>query len=135
MGYTNCSQQPIILSRILGHHELIFNERKEKSTHFDKNAAGKWTLSSNCWICEKFRYSMIVYNRDLASKHYVEITDPRIIADLRAHYKLKDEDSVLIENTEAPRIMGKITDHVVACMSPIALFNLLLDNESLTIQY
>jgi hypothetical protein len=79
MGYTNCSQQPIILSRVLGHHELIFNERKEKSTHFDKNAAGKWTLSSNCWICEKYRYNIIVYNRELASKHYVEVTDTKII--------------------------------------------------------
>jgi hypothetical protein len=46
--------QPLVISRKLGHPELIFNDTDQKNVHFKVNSAAKWARmqSSECWICD-----------------------------------------------------------------------------------
>ena len=51
-GYSTI--QPLVITRKLGHPELIFNEHDSKNTHFKVHASAKWARmqSSECWICD-----------------------------------------------------------------------------------
>jgi hypothetical protein len=44
---------PLVITRKLGHPELIFNEKHDKQLQFDKDAGPRWQLSmkENCWVC------------------------------------------------------------------------------------
>lgn len=66
-----------MLTRKLGHPELVFNEKIGKTMHFETSAASKWSLSKGdqCWICDKFKYTIIFFNREDPTQHWTEITN------------------------------------------------------------
>jgi hypothetical protein len=79
-GHSNVMQQPLILSRVIQHNELIFNLASDKNTHLIKGAGEKWTLNKKCWLCDKARYTVIVFNRELADKYFTQVTDADMIS-------------------------------------------------------
>ena len=54
LGRGQASVQPLVITRKLGHSELIFNDHDAKNTHFKPNAGAKWQRmqGSECWICD-----------------------------------------------------------------------------------
>ena len=62
-GYSTI--QPLVITRKLGHPELIFNEHDSKNTHFKVHASAKWARmqSSECWICDQWKYTLIFFSR------------------------------------------------------------------------
>ena len=62
-------QQPLLLQRKLGHPELIFNGARGKSLHFEAGAGAKWEIGErdSCWICQKWRYSIIFVDKKTVS--------------------------------------------------------------------
>ena len=46
--------------------------KADKNTNFDQGAGMKWGLHDKCWLCEKFRYTVIVFNRANASAYYTD---------------------------------------------------------------
>ena len=64
----------LVLTRKLNHPELIFNQRISDDDDFDRrffkvDANECWTLSpkNECYICEKYHYTMIFYERSKLS--------------------------------------------------------------------
>lgn len=93
--------------------------KPEKNTHFEKGSGGKWRISDNCWLCDKHRYTVLVFNRELAQKHWIEVTDPQRIKSIRQKYHLDDREMFVGEKADSIRIMGTVTDHIVSNMLPI----------------
>lgn len=44
-GHTEVMDHPLVLSRILQHIELVFNQKYDKNTHFAKSAGERWSLN------------------------------------------------------------------------------------------
>lgn len=59
------SVQPLVITRKLGHPELIFNEHVDKNTHFKVHASAKWARmqTNECWICDQWKYTVIFFSR------------------------------------------------------------------------
>jgi len=126
---------PLIISRHLYHNEFVFNLKIDKNTHFAQGAGVKWRLCEKCWLCDKSRYTVIVFNRELASKYFTEVTEPSRLYELKQKYKLSEYDSIVDQRPDAVQIMGDFTDNVVCNMLDINMFNLLLDKYSLRENY
>jgi hypothetical protein len=64
--------------------------QQDKNTHFDQGAGMKWRLCDKCWLCDKFRYTVIVFNRSLADQYFSSETelvrDPKVNEFLRRKY-------------------------------------------------
>lgn len=79
------------MTRRLNHPELIFNQRLKNDTtnnrFFKKDAGAAWQLSAKnqCYVCEKYRYTMIFYDRYMFSHNngLVEIKDKELIKQLK----------------------------------------------------
>jgi len=86
-----------VLNRKLGHRELIFTESKSKSLSFDTNAAQQWALAERdgCWICSKWKYTVIFVDKKSFSQYYTEVTDPHVISYIRKQYGLDETDALL----------------------------------------
>ena len=54
IGRGTATTQPLVITRKLGHPELIFNEHDVKNSHFKPHASAKWikSVASECWICD-----------------------------------------------------------------------------------
>lgn len=54
LGRNQSTVQPLVISRKLGHPELIFDDTDQKSMHFKVNASAKWSRmqGDECWICD-----------------------------------------------------------------------------------
>ena len=65
IGHQRICLQPLVLTRKLGHKELIFNETDEKSTYFLEDSASTWIKMprDNCWICEQWKYCLIFLDK------------------------------------------------------------------------
>lgn len=123
--------QPVVISRNLHHNELIFNVKSDKNTHFEKAASEKWRIGEKCWICDRSRYTIIVFNRETAKKYFTEVNDQSMINEIRHKYKLYDIENFMAERPDSIQIMGSFTNDVVCNMININLFNLLLDKHDL----
>jgi len=53
IGHGHSTVQPLVITRKLGHPELIFDENDTKNTHFKTHASAKWVRGqgNECWIC------------------------------------------------------------------------------------
>ena len=129
LGRRHASVQPLVITRQLGHPELIFNEQEGKNTHFRVHASAKWIRSqaSECWISDQWKYTIIFFSRSNFEQHYVEITDQSRIDHLEEMYDLNKEGMMLVKNDSYPLILGSITRNSVVSMCDIAMFNLFLD--------
>ncbi len=135
IAYSSVKTQPIVISRVLHHNELVFNQKHDKNTHFEKAAGEKWRLGEKCWICDRSRYTVIVFNRDTASKYFTQITDDATIKEIRRKFKLDYSENFIEERPDSVQIMGTFTDNVVCNMLNINLFNLLIDKHELQNAY
>jgi hypothetical protein len=68
----NCQEtcfMPLVLSRQLGHSELIFSQASDAGNFFEREAASKWVLndSNECWICDSWKYTVIFFNRKMCN--------------------------------------------------------------------
>jgi hypothetical protein len=131
IAFSHVTTQPVVISRILHHNELVFNLKPDKNTHFEKAAGEKWRLGDKCWMCDRSRYTIIVFNRETASKYFTEVTDPSMIKEIRHKYKLHEIENFMAGRPDSVQIMGSFTDDVVCNMMNINLFNLLLDKQDL----
>ena len=52
--------------------------------------------SSECWICDQWKYTVIFFSRSNWTQHYGEITDRDRIDQLEEMYELDQDDSVLV---------------------------------------
>ena len=88
----------MVISRKLGHDELIFNEGDNKNTAFESAASRKWVkMSKNeCWICDKWKYTVIFFDRRQARQFYTKVTDGDKIKQLEKDYNLDEDDLFLV---------------------------------------
>ena len=66
IGRVSTSVQPLVITRKLGHPELIFNENDSKNSHFKVHASAKWTRMQGreCWVCDQWKYCVILFSRE-----------------------------------------------------------------------
>ena len=66
-----------MITRKLGHPELIFNEHDVKNTHFKAHASAKWVrmVSDECWIRDQWKYCVIFFSKKHCLEHYGLIDD------------------------------------------------------------
>jgi hypothetical protein len=88
------SHQPLVLARKLGHPELFFDENKTKSLNFTNNAACRWSLEDRdgCWICQKWKYTVVFADTQNYSTFYSQITDKGVIDYLKLTYRINEND-------------------------------------------
>ena len=130
-GYSTV--QPLVITRKLGHPELIFNEAESRNTHLKVNASAKWirSPSSECWISDQYKYTVIFFSRRHCLQHYGQIMDQARIDQLEETYDLKQDDLVMVENKVCPLMLGSITKNTVISMTEISMFNLFLDEHKI----
>ena len=79
------------MTRKLNHPELIFNQtiKNDHTKHrfFKKDAGQVWSLSmkNECYVCQKYRYTMIFYDRYMLSHNsgLIEIKDKEFVQKLK----------------------------------------------------
>ena len=105
-----------MISRILNHPELCFNQRLLNDLERDKrfflpDAEMSWKMSvrNECFICDKYQYGLIFYQRgNLAvNPELNRVNDEEILAQLRYEYMRNKSDY----RTDAPLIAGSIVNH------------------------
>ena len=132
----NCAESsfmPLILSRKLGHNELIFNMSNLDNTYLQPGAQAKWTLSDtdDCWICDRWKYCLVFFSRKHWKQHYYLIDDPVTLRNLSTQHSLGNDEYKQVHNKDYPIIFGSITENNICQMSDISLFNLFLDNRKI----
>ena len=79
----------------MNHSELIFNQKiscdnSKRHRWFRKDAEADWMLSSKneCWICQRYHYTIVFYDRSSAEKNQglIEIKDPEFLSKLKREY-------------------------------------------------
>ena len=93
---------------------LIFNQRiaSDYSNHkFFNTHSSLWQLSKNndCYICEKYCYSMIFYQRGIlaVNSDLVEIKDSEFLLKLKLEFNANYSKF----NSMSPLICGSIVNH------------------------
>jgi len=129
VGRGTATVQPLVITRILGHPELIFNQGDSKNTHFKVNAQARWTRMQNseCWICDQWKYCVVFFSRKNWKQHYSLITDEERTQKMQELYDLDQEDLLLVQNKDYPLVLGSITKNTVVSMTEVSMFNLFLD--------
>ena len=106
---------PFVLTRILNHAEMIFNQdpqldRNKSTRYFVTDASSKWRLSQShaCFICQRHQYATVFYERGVLSqnKDLTEITDPELMSQLIYEYKKNQ----LEYGTQTPLICGTLVN-------------------------
>ena len=133
LGRGHSTIQPLVITRKLGHPELIFNEQDSKNTHFKPHASAKWARmqSSECWISDQWKYTLIFFSRQHCAQHYSQITDQRWIEQIEEMYDLKQDDLIMVQNKTYPLLLGSIVQNTVVSLTDISMFNLFLDEKNI----
>lgn len=92
--------------------------------------AAKWQrmAKNSCWICDQWKYTVIIFSRKDFKEHYTPITDDEKIAEIEEMYDLSAKP-ITINDRVYPLILGSITRHCVIAMSDVAAFNRILDEK------
>ena len=80
----------MVISRKVGHPELIFNDSPFNIQEFSTdNCEGKWTFSNHgCYVCQRHNYVQIFFKRERANMDWHKVTDASLIEILKITYKL-----------------------------------------------
>ena len=60
-------QECVVLSRVLGHPEIV------NSSH--------WKVADQCWVCQKWKYTLVFFDR--TNKQKLAVSDPEATATFR----------------------------------------------------
>ena len=116
---------------MIGHRELVFNENKRKAFQFEVDSAQSWQVAERdgCWVCQKWKYTVVFVDRSKYNNHFSEVTDPKVIEYIRREYKLDEPDLLISKNTRNPTIMGSITKFTACQTVKAATYSLCLAND------
>ena len=133
LGRGSESVQPLVITRKLGHPELIFNENESKNTYHKVHASAKWARMPNneCWICDQWKYCVIFFSRANVDQHYGLIDDDEKIDQMEEMYEMSQDDKIMVSNKEYPLILGSITKNALVSMTEVSMFNLFLDEKNI----
>ena len=123
-------QDPLLISRKLGHPELIFRESDQDKTDFCfTNHKGLWSLSlksDQCYVCQGSRYFQVFFNPKRVATDYQPMINKEIRQLIFEIYQL---DSPKFRNSKRPILLSSINDWVLSKMANVKLFAGLLEEQ------
>lgn len=82
---------------------------------------------NECWICDAWKYTVVIFSRKNSDQAYSLITDPDKLFELKKDHDFKLDEQILVQNKSYPLIIGTITNQSVISMTEISVFNLFQD--------
>ena len=94
-----------VVTRKLNHPELIFSQDPTRDSFFEQNESEEWqvSLTGDCYVCDKHKYTMIFFNQDGAQNDLTEITDERSRLEIQRSMGMCN-----FSNDGAPVICGSV---------------------------
>ena len=70
-------EEPLVITRRLGHPEQSYNEKIFISDDFNSMYASNWRVSfrDECWMCNKWKHAIVFFQPETAHKYFTKITD------------------------------------------------------------
>lgn len=112
---------PFVLTRKLGHPELLFNGDRFKSRYFHhRHSKGYWKLESgasggDCYICQHYSYLQLYFRHSTADSDFKKLGDPKLIKLLRESCNLK-------RNGNAPFLFSSFNNWLPTRLVDIKIF-------------
>lgn len=113
-------QDPFILTRKIGHPELIFNDSEHCASEYcQANALAKWQFynSYECYVCQRHRYVQVFFKRQKVNYDYQLIKNNQLKDILYSTYDLRKN-----YNQGLPILLGSINNWILTRFVDVRLY-------------
>lgn len=97
-----------VLTRVVNHPELIFNQDRLRDCFFEKDASARWQLSdkNSCYLCQRHKYVAICYSQDAKAENgdLREVKDEATVCRIREWMNF----NIINQDTTTPVISGTV---------------------------